>query len=157
MNEPSSDAAGTPELSRPATPPPGRYDEVRPAGSTVTGRAVAVVLILLVLGLVAAGFYTTYQLTTTPSISGEGVAMTTVDEGRADLSFTVTRDEPETPVYCIVRAQDETRGEVGRREVYIPPSEHTTVGVETSIATFEAAAIGDVYGCGDDVPDYLHR
>lgn len=157
MNEPRSDAAGTEERPRPASLPEGRYDDVRQVGSTLPGRITAVVLISLAIGLVVAGVYTTYQLTSTPSISGEEVAMTAVDEGRADLSFTVTRDEPGTPVYCIVRAQDESRGEVGRREVFIPPSEHSTVAVETSIATFAPSVIGDVYGCGDDVPDYLGR
>lgn len=157
MNEPRSDALSQSPATPPSGLPAGRYDDVRPVGSGVGGKFVAVLLVVLVLALVVAGVVTTYRLTTTPDISGEEVAMTVVSDDRADFTFHVTRDEPETPAYCIVRAQDQSQGEVGRREVYVPPSEGATVRLEVPIATWTRAFVGDVYGCGSDVPDYLDR
>ena len=159
MSEPRSDATSplpaTPSATQPPTLPPGRYDDA--AGSGFTGKAVAVFLVLLVGALLVASGVTVYRLNATPEISGEEIGVTVVDDERTDIVLTVTRDEPGTPVYCIVRAQDQTKGEVGRREVYVPPSESGTVQVETSIATSSRAFMGDVYGCGDDVPEYLRR
>ena len=83
--------------------------------------------------------------------------MEVIDDQHAEVIFNVTRDEPETPAYCIVRVQDATKGELGRREVYIPPSEASTVRIETVVASSRRAALGDIYGCGADVPDYLRR
>ncbi|MDV8002753.1 DUF4307 domain-containing protein [Rhodococcus sp. IEGM 1408] len=155
MSEPRSDATSQLPATPPATLPPGRYDEAK--GSGLGGKAVAVVLALLVGALLVASAVTIYRLNATPEISGEEIGVTVVDDGRTDLSLTVTRDEPGTAAYCIIRAQDQTKGEVGRREVYVPPSESGTVQVEASIATSSRAFMGDVYGCGDDVPDYLRR
>lgn len=153
MSEPRSDAPSQPA----GTLPPGRYDDAVRNGSGLAGKLVAVLLVLLVGALIVAGVVTMYRLNTAPSISGEEVAATVVDDGRTDIVFTVTRDEPGTPAYCIVRAQDQSKGEVGRREVYVPPSESSVVSVETSIDTFARGFMADVYGCGADVPDYLRR
>ena len=151
MSEPRSDAPSP----RPATLPPGRYDDTR--GSGFGGKVVAVLLVLLVGALLVAGAVTLYRINATPEISGEVLGVSVIDDDRTDLMLTVTRDEPATPVYCILRAQDQTKGEVGRREVFVPPSESGMVQVEASIATSARASSADVYGCGDDVPDYLRR
>ncbi|HMT49361.1 DUF4307 domain-containing protein [Dietzia sp. UBA5065] len=152
MSESRSDA--TPQV--PVTPPAGRYDDAE-TGSALTGKVMAGFLVVLVGALLVAGVVTMYRLNATPDITGELFGVTVVDDGRTDLVVNVTRDDPATPVYCIVRAQDQTKGEVGRREVYVPPSESGTVQVETSVATFSRGFTGDVYGCGDDVPEYLRR
>jgi hypothetical protein len=123
----------------------------------LTGKVMAAFLVLLVGALVVAGVVTMYRLNATPAITGEVLWVTVVDDERTDLVMSVTRDEPGTPSYCIVRAQDQSKGELGRREVYVPPSDTGTVRVETSIATSARAFAADVYGCGDDVPDYLRR
>lgn len=151
MNEPRSE----PTSPAPATLPPGRYDDARDTGSRIPGKLVAALLALLVLALVVAAVFTSYRVTSTPSISGEQVSMTVVSDQQVDMILNVSRDEPGTPVYCIVRAQDQTQGELGRREVYVPPAEGTQVRLETTIATTSRAFITDVYGCGDDVPGYL--
>lgn len=156
MNEPRSDAAP----QSPATPqlglPPGRYDGAE-TGSGVAGKFVAVLLVVLVAALMVASAFTLYRLNATPDISGEEIAMEVIDDQHATVMFTVTRDEPETPAYCIVRTQDQSKGEIGRREVYVPPSESVTVRVETTVVSATRAVTGDIYGCGADVPDYLRR
>ncbi len=151
MSEPRSDAPSP----LPATLPPGRYGDTESSG--LGGKVVAVLLVVLVGALLVAGGVTVYRLNAEPEISGEVLGVTVVDDDRTDLLLTVTRDEPGTPVYCILRAQDQTKGEVGRREVYVPPSESGVVQLEGSITTSARAASADVYGCGDDVPDYLRR
>lgn len=118
---------------------------------------MAVLLVVLVGALLVGGAYTLYKINATPEVSAEEIALEVIDDQQAKMILNVTRDEPETPAYCIVRAQDQGKGELGRREVYIPPSESSTVRIETIVATTERAFLGDVYGCGEDVPDYLHR
>jgi hypothetical protein len=52
-----------------------------------------------------------------------------------------------------VRAKDGS--ETGRREVLIPPSTQKTVQVTAVLKSSKPAAVGDIYGCGTDVPAYL--
>jgi len=152
MSEPTS---GTPTPG-PQAPPEGRYGEPG-RGSAFTSKSVAVVLTLLVGAFLAAGGYTIYQLNVTPSVTTEVVGVEVIDDERVDLSLAVTRDAPETPVYCIVRAQEESKGELGRREIYVPPSESSTIVVDTFVTTSQRAFMADAYGCGEDIPDYLRR
>lgn len=152
MSEPRSDAPS----QRPAGPPADRYADAD-RGSGLAGKVVAVLLVLLVGALLVAGVVTMYRLNQTPDIAGEATGVEVVDSGRVDLTFTVTREEPGTPAYCIIRAQEESKGELGRREVYVPPSENGTVEITASVFTTDRAFIADVYGCGEDVPDYLRR
>lgn len=155
MSDPRSDAASRPAAT-PTGPPPGRYDGTD-ATSGLSGKVIAVLLAALVVALLAAGAFTLYRFSATPSISGQVIGVEVIDEHRTDVVVDVTRDEPDKPVYCILRAQDQTKGEVGRREVYVPPSEDGTVRFDATIATTARAVIGDVYGCGEDVPAHLRR
>lgn len=152
MSEPRSDAASQGPLTRPED----RYGDTA-TDYGLAGKLVAVVLVLLVGALVVASAVTIYRLNATPAISGEVVGVDVIDDDEVRVYFTVTRDEPGTPVYCILRAQEQSKGELGRREVYVPPSDSGSVQIETTIATSERAFMADVYGCGDDVPDYLRR
>ncbi len=43
----------------------------------------------------------------------------------------------------------------GRREVLVPPATAKTVQVTTTVKSSRPAVMGDVYGCGTDVPGYL--
>ena len=152
MSEPRSDAP----TQRPPSRPEDRYGAAD-AGSGVMGKVVAGFLVLLVGALVVAGAFTAYRLNATPAINSEVIGVEVVDDELVRMSMTVTRDEPGVAAYCIVRAQDQSKGELGRREVYLPPSEHGTIQVDTEVATTSRAFIADVYGCGDDVPDYLRN
>lgn len=156
MNEPRSDAASQPPAASHTGLPPGRYDGAE-AGSSVAGKLIAILLVVLVAALLAATAFTLYRLNATPDISGEEIAMEVLDDQHATVIFTVTRDEPEAPAYCIVRTLDQGKGELGRREVYVPPSESTTVRVEATVVSAVRPFTGDIYGCGADVPEYLRR
>jgi hypothetical protein len=54
-----------------------------------------------------------------------------------------------------VRARSIDGGETGRREVLVPPSSQATVQVTTVVKSSKRPVVGDVYGCGTDVPAYL--
>ena len=56
---------------------------------------------------------------------------------------------------CIVRARSIDGSETGRREVLVPPSTQKTVQVTTAVKSSRPPVVGDVYGCGTDVPTYL--
>ena len=55
----------------------------------------------------------------------------------------------------IVRARSIDGSESGRREVLVPPSAQKTVQVTTIVKASRPPVVGDVYGCGTDVPSYL--
>ena len=71
------------------------------------------------------------------------------------MTISVTRDDPSRPAVCIVRARSNDGSETGRREVLVAPSSDKTVQVTTLVKTSRPPVIGDVYGCGTDVPSYL--
>ena len=71
------------------------------------------------------------------------------------MTISVTRADPSRPVVCIVRARAKDGSETGRREVLVPPSEQATVQVTTIVKSSRPPAVGDVYGCGTEVPSYL--
>lgn len=143
--------------SVPRTRPAERYDAVPESRSVVSGRAVALLLIGLIAALVAAGGYTIMQYMGTPEISGQESGFVTESDSLMHMRVDVTRDEPSTPVYCIVRAKEYSGGEVGRREIYVPPSDQRTVRIDTTIETIARGFVPDVYGCGSDIPAYLRR
>ena len=62
---------------------------------------------------------------------------------------------PSRPVDCIVRVRAKDGSETGRREVLVPPASETTVQVTTIVKSSKPPVMGDVYGCGTDVPGYL--
>jgi hypothetical protein len=78
-----------------------------------------------------------------------------VDDQTEAVTITVTRAEPARPAVCIVRARSKDGGEVGRREILVPPSTETSVQVTTEVKTTKPPVVGDIYGCGTDVPGYL--
>ena len=44
---------------------------------------------------------------------------------------------------------------IGATEVLVPPSSQATVNVTTTVKATRPPVVGDVYGCGTDVPSYL--
>ena len=152
MSQPRADAGP----QRAPALPAGRYGP-QSSGNNIMGKVVAAVLGLLMVGIIVAGAFTIYDFTSTDSISGEIVSVDAPDENTLEVIMTVSRDVPGDPVYCIVRAQDQSKGELGRREIFVPPSESGTVQVTTEVPTTALAFMADVYGCGTDVPAYLRR
>ncbi len=88
-------------------------------------------------------------------VTGELAGYRVVDEETVEVIASVTRDDPSQPVVCIVRARSYDGSETGRREVLVPPSTAHTVQVTTIVKTSRPPVVGDVYGCGSDVPSYL--
>jgi hypothetical protein len=91
----------------------------------------------------------------TGEVKGELGGYQLVDGETVQVTITVTRDDPSRPVVCIVRARSIDGSETGRREVLVPPSTQTTVQVTTVVKASRPPVVGDVYGCGTDVPSYL--
>jgi hypothetical protein len=54
-----------------------------------------------------------------------------------------------------VRARSLDGSETGRRELLVGPSDQATVQVTTEVKTSKPPVLGDVYGCGTDIPAYL--
>ena len=88
-------------------------------------------------------------------VKGELGGYRLVDDETVDVTMSVTRDDPSQPVVCIVRARSIDGSETGRREVLVPPSAQKTVQVTTAVKSSKPPVVGDVYGCGTDVPSYL--
>ena len=88
-------------------------------------------------------------------VKGELGGYRLVDDETVDVTISVTRDDPSQPVVCIVRARSIDGSETGRREVLVPPSAQKTVQVTTAVKSSKPPVVGDVYGCGTDVPSYL--
>ena len=63
-------------------------------------------------------------------------------------------DHSDQAADCIVDAPAEDGTEMGRVEVYVPPSESTAT-VNATLRTVKRAMTVEVYGCSYDVPGYL--
>jgi hypothetical protein len=88
-------------------------------------------------------------------VKGELVGYQLLDGETVQVTINVTRDDPSRPVVCIVRARSVDGSETGRREVLVPPSTQATVQVTSVVKAGGRPVVGDVYGCGTDVPSYL--
>ena len=88
-------------------------------------------------------------------IQGELVSFDIVDNRTIDIQFTVTRADPSQAAVCIIRPRSKDGSETGRREVYIEPSSSETVELTAPVYASHPPAMGDLYGCSLDVPDYL--
>jgi hypothetical protein len=71
------------------------------------------------------------------------------------ITISVTRKDPATPEVCIVRARSRDGAETGRREILVGASQAKTVQVTTTVKSYKRPFVGDIYGCGVDVPGYL--
>lgn len=98
-----------------------------------------------------------YQRFEGVAVEGKMSAYEVLDDRTVEVTISVTRKDPATPVVCIVRARSRDGAETGRREVLIGPSDARTVQVTTIVKSYERPLVGDIYGCGTDVPAYLRR
>ncbi len=96
-----------------------------------------------------------WQRLGTGDVQGEMGGYQLVDDETLSVTIKVTRADPSRPVVCIVRARSIDGSETGRREVLVPPSSQDTVNVTTTVKSTRPPVIGDVYGCGTEVPPYL--
>jgi hypothetical protein len=133
--------------------PAARYGQQRLSRSKRRWIAIGLGVLVLVVGIVIAVIAS--QRLGTGEVKGELGGYQLIDDETAQVTITVTRDDPSRPVVCIVRARSIDGSETGRREVLVPPSAKKTVQVTTVVKTSKPPVVGDVYGCGTNVPPYL--
>jgi hypothetical protein len=115
----------------------------------IAGGLTALVLVAgVTVALIAWGRFDT-------AVKGDLSGYQLVDDETVDVTISVTREDPSAPVVCILRARSIDGGETGRREVLVPPSTEQTVQVTAAVKTNRRPVVGDVYGCGTDIPSYL--
>lgn len=108
---------------------------------------------ILVAGVAVA--FVGYQRLGRSEVAGSLASYKLVDDETVEVTITVTREDPSQPAVCIVRGRSKDGSETGRREVLVPPSTSESVQVTTVVKTARPPVMGDVYGCGLDVPAYL--
>jgi hypothetical protein len=116
-----------------------------------------IVIALAVLGVVAGSVVAIigYQRLGRSDVEGTLAGYELIDQETVSVTISVTRSDPSRPVDCIVRVRAKDGSESGRREVLVPAASEPTVQVTTIVKSSQPPAMGDVYGCGNDVPGYL--
>ncbi len=133
--------------------PASRYG--RPRGPSTGRGRVALWLGILVAAVCVALAAVAYQRYEALDVEGQTAAFTVLDDQTVEITISVTRKDPSRPAVCIVRVRSYDGAETGRREVLVGPSEAKTVQVTTMVKSFRTPVVGDIYGCGIDVPEYL--
>ena len=137
-----------------ASPPPpqtryGRGRSLRPSRRRAAILAAGVAVAGVVLTAIV------YQRLGRSDVEGTLAGYQLIDSQTVSVTISVTRKDPSRPVDCIVRVRAKDGSETGRREVLVAPSAQTTVQVTTVLKSSKPAVVGDIYGCGTDVPSYL--
>ena len=133
--------------------PPARYGRQRQSRRTRGWIIVGLTLLILAVGVAVA--VVGYQRLGRSDVAGTLGGYRLIDDETVEVTITVSRADPSRPAVCIVRGRSKDGSETGRREVLVAPSTHESVQVTTIVKTSRPAVIGDVYGCGLDVPAYL--
>jgi hypothetical protein len=133
--------------------PAARYGRQRLSRGNRRWIAIGLTALVLATGIAVAVIAS--QRFGTGDVKGELGGYQIVDDETVEVTVSVTRDDPSRPVVCIVRARSIDGSETGRREVLVPPSAQATVQVTTIVKATRPPVVGDVYGCGTDVPSYL--
>jgi Domain of unknown function (DUF4307) len=133
--------------------PAARYGRQRLSRGNRRWIAIGLTVLVLATGIAIAVIAS--QRFGTGDVKGELGGYRIVDDETVEVTISVTRDDPSQPVVCIVRARSIDGSETGRREVLVPPSAQATVQVTTLVKASRPPVVGDVYGCGTDVPSYL--
>jgi uncharacterized protein (DUF58 family) len=133
-------------------PPQSRYGRRR---SSRPSRRWFIALSIVVVAAGVALAVLSYQRMGRADVEGTLAGYRLIDNQTVSVTISVTRKDPSRPVDCIVRVRAKDGSETGRREVLVPPSTQATVQVTTVLKSSKPAVVGDIYGCGTDVPDYL--
>lgn len=133
--------------------PAARYGRQRISRRSRRWWAVCLTALVLAAGVVVA--IVASQRLGSGDVQGELGGYQLIDDQTLSVTVKVTRSDPSRPVVCIVRARSIDGSETGRREVLVPPSSQDTVNITTTIKSTRPPVVGDVYGCGTDVPAYL--
>jgi Domain of unknown function (DUF4307) len=146
---PTDGAPKTPMIDRPAA----RYGRQHMSRRSRRWWAVGLTATALLAGVIVA--IVASQRLGSGDVKGELGGYQLVDDETLSVTVKVTRSDPSRPVVCIVRARSIDGSETGRREVLVPPSSQDTVNITVTVKSTRPPVVGDVYGCGTDVPGYL--
>ena len=132
-----------------ATLPEGRYPAS--ASRRPVSRRIQTLLLALVLVVGLGIAFVGYQRFAVADVEATALTFDLVD----DSTLSVTRPDSERDVVCIVRARSRDGSETGRRELLVPGSSAREISVTSIVRTSQPPAVGDVYGCSTNVPEYL--
>jgi hypothetical protein len=118
-------------------------------------RILAVVLGVLAVALAVGVAVVGYQRLGNTDVEGTLAGYRLVDDETVSVTITVHRSDPSRPAVCIVRSRSKDGSETGRRELLVAPSTQASVQVTTTVKSSRPPVMGDVYGCGLEVPAYL--
>ena len=141
------------ETSDAAPPLSSRYGRAPMAPASLRRVRIALTVLAVAVGVAVAVIG--YRRFEGNAVEGEMGAYEVLDNQTVSVTISVTRKDPMTPVVCIVRARSKDGAETGRREILVGPSEARTVQVTTTVKSYKPSFMGDIYGCGSDVPQYL--
>ena len=133
--------------------PAARYGRQRLSRRSRRGIAIGLTLFIVAVGVAIA--FIGFQRLGSGDVKGELSGYRLVDDETVEVTISVTRKDPTQQVVCIVRARSLDGTETGRREVLVPPSSQSSVQVTAIVKSSKPPVVGDVYGCGTDVPAYL--
>ena len=133
--------------------PTARYGRQKLSRRTRRRVVIGLFLLIVTAGVVIA--LIAFQRFGTSDVKGELGGYKIVDDETVTVTITVTRSDPSVPAVCIVRARSISGDETGRREILVPPSTASSVVIDAVVKSTKPPVIGDVYGCGIDVPPYL--
>jgi hypothetical protein len=133
--------------------PSSRYGPQRMAAGSRRRVAFALGVLAVAISVILA--VVAYQRFSRVDVKGDINAYQVLDDQTVSVTISVTRTDPTKPASCIVRARSKDGDETGRREILVPPSSAQTVQVSTTVKSYKPPFVGDIYGCGIDVPGYL--
>ncbi|WNG80863.1 DUF4307 domain-containing protein [Mycobacterium sp. ITM-2016-00316] len=133
--------------------PTARYGRQKLSRRTRRRVVIGLFLLIVTAGVVIA--LIAFQRFGTGDVKGELGGYEIVDDETVAVTITVTRTDPSVPAVCIVRARSISGDETGRREILVPPSTESSVVIDVVVKSTKPPVVGDIYGCGIDVPGYL--
>ena len=143
----------TPAANRPAE----RYgaDRTPKSGGNLSGRMVAIVAVVLLIGLAVAIARYMAADAQRGDVTIEMVSHERVADDTMRLWVDVTREDPDVESYCIVTSMNYEMAEVGRREILVEPGGDAVQRFQVDIPSRDLPVSGSVYGCSTTLPPYL--
>ncbi|AXK74363.1 DUF4307 domain-containing protein [Mycolicibacterium neoaurum] len=133
--------------------PTARYGRQKLSRNGRRGLVIGLFLLIVAVGVGIA--IIAFQRFGTADAKGELSGYRLIDDQTVAVTITVTRADPSVPAVCIVRARSIDGAETGRREILVPPSTADSVVIDAEVKSTKPPVVGDIYGCGIDVPGYL--